>query len=118
MIRAWALPWLVAALALRLFLAPGLMPEAGADGPTITICSGVTDHGHAPPGAPVRPCPYAALGTPVLAAVPPVPALPPRTASPVASVAIAVERRSPARHAPVPPARAPPGAGSPTLLTA
>ncbi len=117
-LRAWALPWLVAALAVRLFFAPGLMPGRDANGPAITICSGMADHAGDPTGAPTKPCPYEALGTPALAAHAPLPTAPIRTEFPFAQRAVARARAVPARRAPAPPARAPPQGMMIALYTA
>jgi len=118
MLRAWALPWLVAALALRLFFAPGLMPASDARGLTITICSGASDHVRDPSGAPAKACPFTALAAPALAADPSLPAPPVRAARRVLAALFAAVAAAPARHAPAPPARAPPTPVTLPLLNA
>jgi hypothetical protein len=116
---------LLLALALRLGVPAGYMPSMSADGsglPALVICTvdGAvtldrrgTDHGPATPVQPdqaAHPCPYAALGAPLVAAggidlaeAQPVHA--PASRPPAISV-----RAAPPLAAPPPPARAPPAA--------
>lgn len=123
--RVWSLALLVAALALRLLLAPGMMTSADAGGGIkVTVCPGmdmgmahaklhdVVGHGAA------KPCPYEALGAPALAADPPMSVRPALAVFMVALVACVRTTAAPVRHAPRPPARAPPSWLLPTILTA
>lgn len=123
--RAWSLPLLVAALALRLLFAPGMMPSASASGGLkIIVCPGMNmgmvrgaPHGDTGHGA-AKPCPFEALGAPALAADPPVPVRPALAVFMVALIACVRAIAAPVRHAPRPPARAPPSRLLPTILTA
>ena len=118
MLRAWTWPLLVAALAMRLVLAPGFMPGAGAGAPMVTVCAGMAmEHGPTH-DAPPKPCPYEALGLPAIAADPPSPAPPTRIDLPFVRASLPAVTAAASRHAPAPPARAPPALRHSAIVTA
>ena len=118
MLRAWAWPWLMAALFARLLLAPGFMPGMAAGGPVVTVCDGMQMEHGGEHDAPTKPCPYEALAAPALGADAPVPAPPVRIDLPFARADLPFTATLAARHAPAPPARAPPVLGDLAILTA
>ena len=96
------------ALALRLLIAPGMMPVASTHGVTMADCPGQMQHGR---GEPVTPgCPFAAIAAPAVAPVAPMLAL-----APLGPAAPTVAMPAPAERAHGPPADRPPSTGPPLL---
>ena len=93
------------ALALRVLIAPGLMPMASGGGVGVQMCSGQTGGDH---GQPVAPCPFEAMAAPAMPEAPPAfIARPLAPRAPPAPSPVPVERG----HGPPPPT--PPATGPP-----
>lgn len=106
--------WLFAcALALRLLIAPGMMPVVSAKGITIELCTAQGAVEVTLPGQPVHDpdrgqCPFAALGIAPLLAAPAPLAAPQPAATASQPPALRLARPHIGAPAPPPPARGPP----------